>query len=512
MNTRIKYALILSALALFSPSLLLAQQPAPKPAGKLTASQSQPVDRCVSQGRVAYETCMTRGDDRERCLRDHDAAANACEDPGPPPKGNESKNVYRIPYADGTVVHVGRDFYDHRPKGRLDLYAKGSGTHRVVAAAAGTIRHIQDSRSKQQHPEDWLRNTPDCLNNFVWIEHANGEWSKYSHMQFGTTRSKAGLKVGSKVAQGDYLGDEGKVGCAWPQHLHFQIMQVRAGDSDPEVVPTDGGLKGYGFDSERNPRFSDLNGKVFTLKDGENYVAGGLPTCRKDTECPEGNYCNAGLDLSTNRCMPLKADNETCDVAGGSHQCKSGHCQFGRCYTPHSVGIGDTCYVNDACEKGKCSDVQGLKGRCVCERDADCGTGTYCDAGVDLNLNSCKSLKADNESCDLVGGGHQCKSGFCKFSRCYTPDSVPMNGDCYNDDACREGKCSAIDGAKGSCVCNSDGDCGSGKWCDKGLDLKVNACRAKLDKGAKCGTAGSVGNDHKCKSGECSGFPKYECK
>ena len=419
--------LIFAALAMLSPSLLLAQQSAPKAGVKLAHSQAQPVDRCVSQGRLAYEACMTRtGDDREQCLRDYDAAANTCENPGPPPKGNESKNVYRIPYTDGTMAHINRDFYDHHPKGRIDMHAKGGGTHRVVTAAAGTIRHIQDSRSKQQHPEDWLRNTPDCLNNFVWIEHANGEWSKYSHMLFGTTTTKAKLKVGDKVAQGAYLGDEGNVGCAWPAHLHFQIMQVRPDDSDPAISSTDGGLVGYPFESERNPRFSDLKGKVFTLKDGEDYVAGGLPTCRKDTECPAGNYCNAGLDLSTNRCMPLKGDNDTCDIAGGSHQCNSGYCQFGRCYTPHSVAMGDTCYVNDACEQGKCSDVQGLKGRCVCERDTDCSDGKYCNAGLDLNLNSCINLKADNDTCDLVGGGHQCKSGFCKYSRCYTPNSVPM--------------------------------------------------------------------------------------
>jgi hypothetical protein len=44
------------------------------------------------------------------------------------------------------------------------------------------------------------------------------------------------------------------------------------------------------------------------------------------------------------------------------------------------------------------------------------------------------------------------------------------------------------------------------------MDFKLNACRDKLNKGDKCGKTGSVGNDHKCKSGECSGFPKYECK
>ena len=430
-------ALVVTALSMLAPCTLTAGEPGPEvlesesseaieppvPGARIqvaqakrsrvnpTASQAPQLDRCETEGRLHHEACQAgTGADREQCLRAYDDAVNACADAGSPPEGNESRNIYRIPYADGTVVHVSRDFYDHRPKGRIDMHGKGSGTHRIVAAAAGTIRHIQDSRSKQQHPERWRRNTPDCFNNYVWIEHANHEWSKYSHMQMGTTSAKAGLKVGDKVAQGDYLGDEGNVGCAWPAHLHFQIVQVRADDTDPAIDPTHGGLTRYSLEDERNPRFSDLDGRVFTLKDGDNYVAGGLPTCRKDTECPDGYYCNAGLDLATNRCMPLKAD---------------------------------------------------------------------------------------NEACDLVGGGHQCKSGFCKFARCYTPDSVAMGGVCHNDDACSEGKCSAVDGARGNCVCKTDADCGSGKWCDAGLDTKVNACREKLGKGEKCGGAGSVGNDHK---------------
>lgn len=481
-------------------------------AGASAQAQAQvQADACANRAQRQYEPCMSASNgDRDRCLREYDIAVAACNDSQPLPAGNQSTNIYRIPYADGTHVHVSRDFYDHRPVGRIDMHGKGTGTFRIVAAAAGTIRYIEDSRSKQQHPEDWLRNTKDCFNNYVWIEHANREWSKYSHMRFGTTSAKAGLKVGDHVEQGDYLGDQGKVGCAWPAHLHFQIMQVHEDDDNPGIDPTSGGMKGYKLKDERNPRFSDLTGKVFTMKDGENYFAGGMPACRKDTECPAGNYCNAGLDLSANRCVPLKADNSSCELVGGSHQCASGYCRFGRCYTPHSVAAGDTCYVNDACLSGKCSDIQGVKGRCVCARDGDCRTGQYCDAGVDLNLNSCKDLKADNASCDLVGGGHQCKSGFCKFSRCYTPNSVAMGGTCYNDDACRAGKCSAIDGTKGSCVCKKDSDCGSGQWCDAGLDTKVNKCRAKLAKGASC--AGVAGNDHKCKSGKCSGFPKYQCK
>lgn len=147
-----------------------------------------------------------------------------------------------------------------------------------------------------------------------------------------------------------------------------------------------------------------------------------------------------------------------------------------------------------------------------CQVDADCGQDKFCNKGLDLKPNRCEALKADNETCALVGGGHQCKGGQCKFSRCYTPNSVAMGGTCYSDDACKVGKCSSVDGTKGTCVCKEDADCGAGKWCDAGLDTTVNACRAKLDKGEKCGKTGSVGNDHKCKSGQCSGFPKYECK
>lgn len=147
-----------------------------------------------------------------------------------------------------------------------------------------------------------------------------------------------------------------------------------------------------------------------------------------------------------------------------------------------------------------------------CNADNDCGSGEYCNAGVDFKKNQCMAKKADDQTCDIAGGGHQCKSGYCKLSRCYTPNSVPMGDTCYLNDACKEGKCSSLDGTKGTCVCKADVDCGQGKWCDAGIDTKVNACRPKLNKGEKCGKAGSLGNDHKCKSGECSGFPKYECK
>ena len=393
------------------------------------SSDSNKVRRCEGVGREVYEPCIAKPkSDLERCLREYDKAVNKCVNPTTTSHTKLSEGTYRIPYANGTKVHINRNFYDHNPVGKIDMAGRGKGPYRVVAAAAGRIRYIEDSRSKQQHPMRWLRNTDDCLNNYVWIEHDNGEWSKYSHLRFGTTTTKAGLKVGDYVKAGRYLGDEGKVGCAWPAHLHFEVVKVRSPEETdkpgyPTIADSSGKLTGYKYAKARNPRIGGIDGE--TLKDGKIYFAGGASACKKDADCGDGKWCNAGADFTKNVCLPLKNDNETCA---------------------------------------------------------------------------------------LVGGGHQCKGGKCKFSRCYTSKSVAMGGTCYVDDACKKGKCSDIDGAKGMCVCKKDSDCDSGEWCDAGLDTKINRCYKKLKKGQSCGKVGSVGNNHKCKSGKCSGFPKYECK
>src|SRR5687768_4733954 len=104
----------------------------------------------------------------------------------------KSQGLYRLPYDDETYVEVFDDFTSHRPTGRIDLFAvKGQKPFRVVAAADGIIMAIQDDYSEQQSG----RKAADCHNNYVWIAHANGEWTNYCHLARGSVTKGAKLKV-----------------------------------------------------------------------------------------------------------------------------------------------------------------------------------------------------------------------------------------------------------------------------------------------------------------------------
>jgi murein DD-endopeptidase MepM/ murein hydrolase activator NlpD len=170
--------------------------------------------------------------------------------------GTPSQGLYRLPFADGTMVKVFDDFSTHRPKGRIDFYATdGTPPFRVVAAAAGRVVAIQDGYNEQQSG----RAAADCHNNYVWIAHPNGEWTNYSHLAHGTVTGKAALKVGDKVRAGTYLGDEGAVGCAMLNHVHFEVV----------VPPKDHMLDAGGFlldnedgKRERQPRFCGVPGET----------------------------------------------------------------------------------------------------------------------------------------------------------------------------------------------------------------------------------------------------------
>lgn len=191
------------------------------------------------------------------------------------PQFELSRNVYRLPYFNGITVTVNNDHYTHDPLGRYDLKGSGFGgscgaTYPIVAAAEGIIRRIVDNHNVHG---------PDCsfnctqYNNYVWIEHANGEWTKYSHMKYNSTTVDAGLSVGDQVCAGTFLGYECDIGQASGPHLHFEVRHP----NDPANVQIS---TAGGFMSDADHRIPVINTiSNHYLSDGDSWIATGTTAC-----------------------------------------------------------------------------------------------------------------------------------------------------------------------------------------------------------------------------------------
>ncbi|WDI31667.1 M23 family metallopeptidase [Hyphococcus flavus] len=63
-------------------------------------------------------------------------------------------------------------------------------------------------------------------NNYIWIEHPNGEWTKYTHIQ----TNSALVSEGQNIVAGTPLGIEGDVGIATGRHVHFEVAGIESAD------------------------------------------------------------------------------------------------------------------------------------------------------------------------------------------------------------------------------------------------------------------------------------------
>ncbi|WP_127819580.1 M23 family metallopeptidase [Microbacterium sp. CPCC 204701] len=173
-------------------------------------------------------------------VADHEAAAT-------------STGIYRLPYGDGTEVTVTNWHHDHNVA--YDMNA-GPGSE-VVAAASGWIRAIVDHHGQEPGAGDGLdvqvppqpqddalehacgNNDPSTTvrggncgwyDNYVWIEHPNGEYTKYSHLGTGTV--SATWAEGDWIEAGEVIGLENDIGAASTaggepgdraSHLHWEV-------------------------------------------------------------------------------------------------------------------------------------------------------------------------------------------------------------------------------------------------------------------------------------------------
>lgn len=176
-----------------------------------------------------------------------------------------SKGVYRIPYANGTTVHFHNDHTNHpNVLNRIDMGGISGGPYTIVAAGDGWVRFLVDTNTQSQ-----CTGQPGCANNYVWIEHPNGEWTKYSHFKTGSVTA-LGRFVGEFVTSGTPLGTEGDIGFATGPHLHFEV-----------AVPNDPG----------NP----FDGSGFLFDDGD------ASTTNYDRQNRIAVFCDVGFALNGNQ-------------------------------------------------------------------------------------------------------------------------------------------------------------------------------------------------------------------
>lgn len=208
-----------------------------------------------------------------------------------------SAGIYRIPYEDDVDVFVSRDHHTHTPVDRIDMRVeKGK---EIVAAAGGWIRAIVehngndpnpgDGRDKNGNPYDDDDLEHGCqddededenpiensvipgfcsdYNNYVWIEHPNGEWTKYSHLGTGTVSGRD-WEVGQWINAGEVIGLENDIGRAGNSHLHFEVARP----NEPGATLSFTTLGGFIVNAtNRVPRVCDIPNNLYEA--GQTYTA-----------------------------------------------------------------------------------------------------------------------------------------------------------------------------------------------------------------------------------------------
>ncbi len=169
-----------------------------------------------------------------------------------------SKGIYRIPFLEFTSVHVDLDHITDCPRGSIDMHATGAQylTFYVVAAADGWVRAHKD-----------ICATPGC-NNFMWIEHPNGEWTFYKNLTPGSISDD--LKNGDWITAGTVIGEEGYAHSSdTVKDLYFVV--VVPVDTNEIVYDNDYGYPKDQWTDRRIPLFCGVSDNL--LKYNATYTA-----------------------------------------------------------------------------------------------------------------------------------------------------------------------------------------------------------------------------------------------
>jgi murein DD-endopeptidase MepM/ murein hydrolase activator NlpD len=128
--------------------------------------------------------------------------------------------LYRLPYAADSSFPVIQGYgakLSHRGAERFTVdFGMPVGT-RVHAAREGIVVLVEDSHSAGCAREDCGR-----FANFVVVLHPDGTTGEYFHLE----RGSAAVRVGERVARGQWLARSGNTGFSTAPHLHFGVYRL----------------------------------------------------------------------------------------------------------------------------------------------------------------------------------------------------------------------------------------------------------------------------------------------
>ena len=127
-----------------------------------------------------------------------------------------SLNTYSLPIPKKFLKHIDRNSspaHIGKLRNAIDLVAPENTP--VLAAADGIVTAVKDdSNIGGPNPSYWM------YTNFITIMHSNGEYTRYDHLAYHSSK----VKSGQYVSAGEEIGKVGMTGYTYVPHLHFQVF------------------------------------------------------------------------------------------------------------------------------------------------------------------------------------------------------------------------------------------------------------------------------------------------
>jgi hypothetical protein len=170
--------------------------------------------------------CGARGAPSPTCLAGAKVAGNGCAPQKAP--------VHRLPFRDGkevTVTQAYHGYLTHKQDRAFAVDFRCEPGTPVVATRPGRVWQVKEDSGRGC-------SRPECLgdSNFVVIDHGDGTYSEYHHLQ----RFGAVVDEGDSVCAGEVIGLCGNTGYTSGPHLHFAVTDA-AERNVPSRMPTSKG-------------------------------------------------------------------------------------------------------------------------------------------------------------------------------------------------------------------------------------------------------------------------------